>query len=640
MPGALAPYQARAGPCGATMASSGVRLKEFIAPPLGNGRFELREVLGSGGMAIVYRAYDTRLHCERAIKVLAPALSERTSIRNRFITEGRTMARLSHPNIVPVHEVVYDEGPVYMVMEMVRGGSLMEILKRHGPMPPKLASAILQPILSGLALAHQDGIIHRDIKPHNILMSETGIPKLTDFGIAQVRGSSLSNTRTNTMMGTLAYMAPEQRSSARRVDVRSDVYSMGATLYTLLTLREPHDIFAQEIQDELLQGVDPDLAGVIRRATKYKPEDRFQSARDMLLALRAIHTRLPDRGESWAGMDPAALGATSGVSDASPSLPPAARTLFRTIDGAQLELRAGTTMALTESPRTSEIEDAEVAAAFAVHDDAARVAAIESLVSGSAATEPTVPEAIRRAAHEGTVDEGNASAQAPQAFTIGAPSDYEEPKPVVGRLSLRVLGGIVLLSGAVGVLGMVAVFAWVLGRSGVDGSQPGDEPVGRPVAASLPSEPAMASQPVPTLGADPAEGTATASIERPEPVGVSETPEVPTEIAPSAVSQEPTSKEPASKEPASKEPASKEPASKEPASAAMGTLGINSVPWGHVRIDGVERGTGGKFEVPAGSHEVELTTEDGRTQAATLDVVEGGRRVWCWDFDKGTECLR
>ena len=283
--------------------------------PLGNGRYDLREVLGAGGMATVYRAYDQRLQCERAIKVLTPALSERVSVRNRFIAEARMMARLQHPNIVHVDEVVYDEGPVYMVMEMVRRGSLTDILRQHGAMPPRLASAVLQPVLQALAVAHQAGIIHRDIKPHNILMTETGIPKLTDFGIAQIRGTSTSNTRTNTMMGTLAYMAPEQRSSAKRVDARSDVYSVGATLYTLATLKEPHDIFAQELQPELLAGVHEELATFIRHATRYKPEERYQSARDMLAALRALHPRLPGAGISWAGID-------GGLAPANDALPP------------------------------------------------------------------------------------------------------------------------------------------------------------------------------------------------------------------------------------------------------------------------------------------------------------------------------
>ncbi len=318
--------------------------------PLGNGRYDLREVLGAGGMATVYRAYDQRLQCERAIKVLAPALSERTSIRNRFIAEARTMARLQHPNIVHVDEVVYDEGPVYMVMEMVRRGSLMDILKHHGPMPPKLASAVLQPVLAALAVAHQAGIIHRDIKPHNILMTETGIPKLTDFGIAQIRGTSTSNTRTNTMMGTLAYMAPEQRSSARRVDARSDVYSVGATLFTLVTLKEPHDIFAQEIHTELLATVNEELARFIRSATRYKPEERYQSARDMLASLRALHPRLPDERGTWAGLDEASVGGSvSGSSE--PSLPPTSSSLYPSIGpqgpppGATID--AGLTMNLT-----------------------------------------------------------------------------------------------------------------------------------------------------------------------------------------------------------------------------------------------------------------------------------------------------
>jgi serine/threonine protein kinase len=575
--------------------------------PLGNGRYDLREVLGAGGMATVYRAYDQRLQCERAIKVLAPALSERTSIRNRFIAEARMMARLQHPNIVHVDEVVYDEGPVYMVMEMVRRGSLTDILRHHGAMPPRLASAVLQPVLQALAVAHQAGIIHRDIKPHNILMTETGIPKLTDFGIAQIRGTSTSNTRTNTMMGTLAYMAPEQRSSARRVDGRSDVYSVGATLYTLVTLKEPHDIFAQELHTELLAGVHEELATFIRNATRYKPEERFQSARDMLASLRALHARLPGAGVSWAGIDEAAVaGSSPGATDMSlppttlyPSTPPAGPPPAATIDaGLTMNLTGIGSMTIPSGEPTKYVDPQALAASML---------ALEEPASIGSGEDPKTPFTIMP--RDAMGDDEPTTAQRPRPEGLATPVRKSAPvntrTAVVSSVVSAVIASLV-----------VAIGLWMR-----------TEP---PAAAVVP--PTETQAPVPTRAvAAPVEAAPVeaAPLAPPiEPVVVAQ---------PTVAKSEPTK---AVREP-TKHVEAVVPAPEETTAVLDGTLGINSIPWSRVAIDGEDRGTSGKrFAVTAGQHAIVLTTQSGNEVRTTLDVGSGSTRIYCWDFDKGTECLR
>ena len=260
-----------------------------IAPPLGRGRFRLREILGEGGMATVYLAWDTSLRVPRAVKVLAPRLAARPGIRQRFEAEATTMARLAHPAVVPVHDVGEEDGRAYMVMDLLRGGSLGEQVERGGPLAAAEAIRLLRPVVDAIGAAHAAGIVHRDVKPHNILLTDRGEPRITDFGIAQVREdeSAASLTRTGVAMGTWGFMSPEQRQSARRVDGRADIYALGATLYALVTGRQPVDLFAASMDAGLLDGIDPSVAAIIQRATAYRPEDRFPDAAALAAAFDA-----------------------------------------------------------------------------------------------------------------------------------------------------------------------------------------------------------------------------------------------------------------------------------------------------------------------------------------------------------------
>lgn len=267
--------------------------------PLESGRYQLLEVIGTGGMATVYRAWDERLQVTRAVKILLPQLARNTTIRHRFETEARTMARLYHPNIVGVHDVGVDDDRVYIVMELVAGGSLMDHVTANGPMPVKMATEALLALMHALKAAHSKGVIHRDIKPHNVMVDHTGVLKVCDFGIAHVADENMSMTKTGSVMGTWGYMAPEQRTSARDVDVRSDLYSAAATWFTLMTNLLPSDLFAVDLDESMFEGLPEEAQALMRSATRYKPEDRFDDAEAMILEVEKLLASLPDDPEDY-----------------------------------------------------------------------------------------------------------------------------------------------------------------------------------------------------------------------------------------------------------------------------------------------------------------------------------------------------
>ncbi|TNE87932.1 MAG: serine/threonine protein kinase [Deltaproteobacteria bacterium] len=257
------------------------------APPLADGRYRLLSVLGRGGMATVYRGLDTRLDVERAIKVLDPNLALDPQLRGRFEDEARTLARLHHDNLVTVHDVGADDNRVYFVMEWVPGGSLREHVRDQGPMTLREAARVVDGMLAGLGYAHEHGVVHRDIKPHNVLLAADGSARVADFGIARTQSAS-GPTRTGAVMGTWAYMAPEQRTSATNADARTDLYATAATLYAVLTGREPVDLHASDSHATLFRDLPPAVRHFIAQGTRYHAADRFQSAEDMRRALAGL----------------------------------------------------------------------------------------------------------------------------------------------------------------------------------------------------------------------------------------------------------------------------------------------------------------------------------------------------------------
>ncbi|MDP2315343.1 MAG: protein kinase [Pseudomonadota bacterium] len=265
---------------------------------LAEGRFRLLEVIGEGGMATVYRAFDQRLQRPRAIKVLSPTLALRPALRKRFLAEAQTMAGLEESRVVRVFDTGEDGDRVYIVMELVDGGSLLDRVRDFGPLPPRMAADAIIQICESLQAAHDAGVIHRDIKPHNILLTRAGEIRVTDFGIAQVQTEDGDGmTKTGAIMGTWGFMAPEQKTNAKQVDVRADVYSLGATLWSLLRAETPPELFMAEAEPGLLDDVPEELAEVIKRACRYRREDRYLSARAMAESLRALVPMLPEDPE-------------------------------------------------------------------------------------------------------------------------------------------------------------------------------------------------------------------------------------------------------------------------------------------------------------------------------------------------------
>src|SRR5258707_6130575 len=201
------------------------------------GQYEIVSILGRGGMATVYRAHQASINRDVAIKIIKSDLAESPDFIARFEREARTVANLSNPHILRVHDYGQQEDLVYLVMELLKGGSLATLIQQS-PLAPDKALRLLEQIANALDYAHEQGIIHRDLKPQNVLLDERRNAYLTDFGIAKIMGESTHLTRSGTAMGTPAYMPPEQWEG-EALDSRADIYAMGIMLFEMLTGRMP-----------------------------------------------------------------------------------------------------------------------------------------------------------------------------------------------------------------------------------------------------------------------------------------------------------------------------------------------------------------------------------------------------------------
>jgi serine/threonine protein kinase len=227
------------------------------------GRYRVDATIGSGGMATVFRAHDRELGRPVAIKLLADNLAADPAFRDRFQREAQMAARLSHPNIVHVYDIARDDdGRPYIVMEYVDGESLAETLAREGALPPDRVREIALDCCAGLAYAHAAGLVHRDIKPHNLLTGHDGRVKIADFGIAHSL-DGVAITKTGTVLGTEGYLAPEQRRG-EAVTPATDMFGLGVTLHQLLTRRvpdaEPGRAVPQPFRRTIARCIDPDPA--------------------------------------------------------------------------------------------------------------------------------------------------------------------------------------------------------------------------------------------------------------------------------------------------------------------------------------------------------------------------------------------
>lgn len=267
------------------------------------GRYELIEKIGEGGMAVVYKAKCRLLNRYVAIKILKPEFVKDAKFIESFRRESQAAASLSHPNIVNVYDVGKEGNIYYIVMELVEGEVLSDIIKREGALKPQRALSITKQIASALSMAHKNHIIHRDVKPHNILITVDGTAKITDFGIAKAVNSATIVNNTNTIMGSVHYFSPEQARGGY-VDERSDIYSLGIVLYEMLTGKVPYDadnpvtVAVMHINNDiqpptLINPLIPyGLEAIVMKATEKFQTNRYKNADEMLKALDGIDLRV------------------------------------------------------------------------------------------------------------------------------------------------------------------------------------------------------------------------------------------------------------------------------------------------------------------------------------------------------------
>src|SRR5213083_2026075 len=279
------------------------------------GRYQLERVLGKGAMGIVYEALDPKLHRKVAIKtILVSQLDEETAkdFSMRFVREAHAVARLNHPNIVQVYDFGEEGDIAYLVMEFIRGDELKSSLATGGQFDRKECVRIMCELLDALDFAHEAGVIHRDIKPANVMLDSQGRAKLTDFGVARLTDSdktSVERTQAGTMVGTPAYMSPEQITGGN-IDKRTDVFSAGIILYQFLCGEKPFTgsgawtIAKKIIQEEpplpssLNNAITPLFDAVVNKALAKNVDQRFASARDLGVALKRALEGKADEDDS------------------------------------------------------------------------------------------------------------------------------------------------------------------------------------------------------------------------------------------------------------------------------------------------------------------------------------------------------
>jgi serine/threonine-protein kinase len=271
-----------------------------------DGRYRVATKIATGGTSTVYRGLDTRLDRPVALKVMDSRYAGDQQFLTRFQLEARSVARLKDPGLVAVYDQGLDARHPFLVMELVEGGTLRELLTERGPMPPHAVAAVLRPVLGGLAAAHRAGLVHRDVKPENVLISDEGDVKIVDFGLVRAVAEA-GITSTSVILGTAAYLSPEQVKDGN-ASPRSDVYALGIVAYELLTGQTPFSgdtslsIAYQRLDTDVplpssvIAGVPSQFDDLVQRATARDPAGRYADAQEMGAELDAIADalQLPD----------------------------------------------------------------------------------------------------------------------------------------------------------------------------------------------------------------------------------------------------------------------------------------------------------------------------------------------------------
>ncbi|MFD6160388.1 Stk1 family PASTA domain-containing Ser/Thr kinase [Nocardia sp. NPDC060256] len=266
------------------------------------GRYRIDAPIARGGMSMVFRGVDTRLDRPVAIKVMDPKFAGDPQFLSRFEFEARAVAKLKHSSLVAVYDQGVDGEYPFLIMELVEGGTLRELLRERGPMPPHAVRAVAEPVLAAIGVAHSAGLVHRDVKPENVLISDNGEVKIADFGL--VRAVAAANTTSaSVILGTAAYLSPEQVTTGT-ADARSDVYSFGVLIFELLTGKVPFtgdtslSVAYQRIENDVpspsrfISGVPPEFDELVAKATAREPAHRYADANEMAAALRQIGAKL------------------------------------------------------------------------------------------------------------------------------------------------------------------------------------------------------------------------------------------------------------------------------------------------------------------------------------------------------------
>ncbi|MFE3018473.1 Stk1 family PASTA domain-containing Ser/Thr kinase [Streptomyces sp. NPDC059256] len=303
-------------------------LQDPLVGQLLDGRYRVDARIAVGGMATVYRAVDTRLDRELALKVMHPALATDVTFVERFIREAKSVARLAHPNVVAVFDQGAEGAYVYLAMEYVAGCTLRDVLRERGALQPRAALDILEAVLAALGAAHRAGFVHRDIKPENVLIGDDGRVKVADFGLVRAVGS-VTNT-TGTVLGTVSYLAPEQIEDGTS-DTRTDVYACGVVLYEMLTGAKPYGgqtpahVLYQHLHEDvqppsaLAPGLATELDALVASATARNPDDRPDDAVALLARARRARAGLSDEQLDLMPPRASAVDATRAPSDREPS---------------------------------------------------------------------------------------------------------------------------------------------------------------------------------------------------------------------------------------------------------------------------------------------------------------------------------
>ncbi|MFJ3787246.1 Stk1 family PASTA domain-containing Ser/Thr kinase [Kitasatospora sp. NPDC090091] len=291
------------------MDKADMALHDPLIGSLLDGRYRVEQRIASGGMSTVYKGTDTRLDRVVALKVMHPSLAGDEGFTGRFIREAKAVARLAHPNVVNVFDQGADGGTVFLAMEYVPGRTLRDLLRDRGALSIRAALDVLEPVLAALGAAHRAGLVHRDVKPENVLITDGGLVKVADFGLVRVLnagdGAATSGTATTgTVLGTVSYLAPEQIRPGAETDQRVDVYAAGILLYEMLTGHRPHtgenpvQVMYRHLHEDVpapslaVPSVVPELDAIVAAACSRDPQARPYDAVELLAALQRVRRTL------------------------------------------------------------------------------------------------------------------------------------------------------------------------------------------------------------------------------------------------------------------------------------------------------------------------------------------------------------